>query len=1246
MSDEIRVGLIWQSSGKGAVIADAREIGTETATQMSKAAEGVKYMSDTMKSTIAQYKAMKNAAGEATGSVDALTVSQRAMRDAGVSLDQILSAVNRGTVSLTDQRRIASQVMREQIQIAQAEQAAMDRSRAMMLAHADAIAIDAQMTERAAGAARAMALAQAQAIAINEAGAVSAGAHAFQAARLNMELGTAAGRLLGVNSAVTRLLTMVSGASLGYGPIIAAVGAIVALAEAWKMWNAEALKAQEQQDELTKSLEKWYDTERLGVGGEHVAQLDAETKRIADLTLKYERLRHAQIQSAGGADASEGSVQFGVLVGEHADAMEPQLQKSRAEQKAVQDATNKDLTKAIADRETQYVNDLAHLIKYRVASTVELHNAAAMLADFQRQLTGAAKAASPDMRNNIVEWMHTLDEALHPKTHTEIPPFALESNKITEALVKQLDEMRKVNVEDNKSLAIAAQNAELAKVQGVAHELLANHYKSENDQMVANATLSGLALAERIKTIKAVEDQDKATILATTASKDAAEAAKLLNEQHLHAAQVAPEVSKQYEHLAGVIQGDLLRAVEAFSSKGITSFSSFFQEVERLATQEIDHITKALSDSSKFTKQQIADLTSLKSLAQSVGAGVAGGVAGYQIGQATRSTASGLIGGAASGAITGNEILPGGWGAVIGGLAGAAGGLLGAAQAQKDAAKAYADSVKSLNTSLGKFTNPNDTLGAGIADVHSQADAFRQSIHDTMVAGLKEAGNNVDAFTATLVTADQQIKSANAGEALRIAMLVQEDKLTRSQYANDLAVRNLRAQGLSAEADAMAAAIARGRELTDAITKFGASSATVASLLQTQAAEAAWDKQVTDAKAFNDAFFARMDDQAAHAHDAQNAVAEQARKQQQILQDAVDALNKQLDIVTVQRDLQQKTVDTLRATTQALQTGADALKIGGLSALSPAEQYAESLRQLKEFVAKAQAGEAGAAQDVVGAANTFLQESKMMYASSAPYGDDFNYVQSLLSGLGLQYNDQLTTAEKMLAALQGQDAILAAQVQIMNAQLRQLVALNYTYTVGTPQDPNFLAENAKGGANTFPVPGATDGIYGAFSGGEYNPFSTGSYVPAGVGATGGGGPGGSPGAGWRLVPGLGWQNGNLPGNEWLLDSGYPGYANGGMFGGGLRAVGEQGMELEVTGPSRIINNGDTKNMLATAIGSGANVEAAINRQTESIEKLSKQQISDGRTNANEMAGRVDKLERKLDALARLMMFSDRNTGTG
>lgn len=52
--------------------------------------------------------------------------------------------------------------------------------------------------------------------------------------------------------------------------------------------------------------------------------------------------------------------------------------------------------------------------------------------------------------------------------------------------------------------------------------------------------------------------------------------------------------------------------------------------------------------------------------------------------------------------------------------------------------------------------------------------------------------------------------------------------------------------------------------------------------------------------------------------------------------------------------------------------------------------------------------------------------------------------------------------------------------------------------------------------------------------------------------------------------------------EYLKGLGIPGFASGGLFGGGMRIVGEKGPELEVTGPSRIYNASQTAAMLGGA----------------------------------------------------------------
>jgi hypothetical protein len=63
--------------------------------------------------------------------------------------------------------------------------------------------------------------------------------------------------------------------------------------------------------------------------------------------------------------------------------------------------------------------------------------------------------------------------------------------------------------------------------------------------------------------------------------------------------------------------------------------------------------------------------------------------------------------------------------------------------------------------------------------------------------------------------------------------------------------------------------------------------------------------------------------------------------------------------------------------------------------------------------------------------------------------------------------------------------------------------------------------------------------------------------------------------------------------------GFPGYASGGDFSGGLRLVGEQGPELEMTGPSHIVNASKTEAFMS----SNADLLAEIKKLNAKIDRL-------------------------------------------
>jgi phage-related minor tail protein len=93
----------------------------------------------------------------------------------------------------------------------------------------------------------------------------------------------------------------------------------------------------------------------------------------------------------------------------------------------------------------------------------------------------------------------------------------------------------------------------------------------------------------------------------------------------------------------------------------------------------------------------------------------------------------------------------------------------------------------------------------------------------------------------------------------------------------------------------------------------------------------------------------------------------------------------------------------------------------------------------------------------------------------------------------------------------------------------------------------------------------------------------------------------------------------------------PGFAAGGMFGGGLRIVGENGPELEATGPARIWSSNQTAALLARAAGGGGGGEsaalaAAVQRLTREVEGL--------RAEARATAGHTEKTSRLLNRVIR------------
>lgn len=91
----------------------------------------------------------------------------------------------------------------------------------------------------------------------------------------------------------------------------------------------------------------------------------------------------------------------------------------------------------------------------------------------------------------------------------------------------------------------------------------------------------------------------------------------------------------------------------------------------------------------------------------------------------------------------------------------------------------------------------------------------------------------------------------------------------------------------------------------------------------------------------------------------------------------------------------------------------------------------------------------------------------------------------------------------------------------------------------------------------------------------------------------------------------------------LTGQAVPAFASGGMFGGGLRIVGENGPELEATGPSRIFSAGQTRSMLG---GDSGDVVIELRALREEVAGL--------RTETRAVAGFTNQTARTLSRVTR------------
>ncbi|EKE72260.1 hypothetical protein [Oceanibaculum indicum] len=298
------------------------------------------------------------------------------------------------------------------------------------------------------------------------------------------------------------------------------------------------------------------------------------------------------------------------------------------------------------------------------------------------------------------------------------------------------------------------------------------------------------------------------------------------------------------------------------------------------------------------------------------------------------------------------------------------------------------------------------------------------------------------------------------------------------------------------------------------------------------------------------------------------------------------------------RALEDQAADWRRMADTLARTRLSLLVDPELSPLSPADRLTEARRQFDEVSARAQLGDSAAIGELPDLSRRLLEASRAYHASSADYFADFERVSSVLQATESLATRQLAIAESQLSSLRSQTDTLRQMLtgqQAIATSLAQLPAILQGLIAGL---------GASGGGGSGSGGGGSGGV--SYVPGSYGETASSSEYMAEIGLTRSTRDAILAGLG-QTMSGGGTVRDRIDSDAAFADSyraaiiaagGTPNFAAGGWHAGGLRLVGEQGPELEATGPARLFTAGETRRLLAPADGADetAGEIAALRRQ--------------------------------------------------
>ncbi|MFS2157122.1 DUF4214 domain-containing protein [Pseudomonas sp. Pseusp122] len=250
---------------------------------------------------------------------------------------------------------------------------------------------------------------------------------------------------------------------------------------------------------------------------------------------------------------------------------------------------------------------------------------------------------------------------------------------------------------------------------------------------------------------------------------------------------------------------------------------------------------------------------------------------------------------------------------------------------------------------------------------------------------------------------------------------------------------------------------------------------------------------------------------------------------------------------------------TLQAALATARSGGSISGVSGLDdALSTVSSNTTDLYSSLEDFNRDQGRTANVVAELNGLTNSQLSTEEQLLAT----------VQEQIKSAKDQYDDemarldkQLDTAQKQLDALNGVDNSVISVAQAI-ANLGSAISAAAAVKSAVASGSIGASPVLNSGSGGAPSPNDLNSLYQSVLGRDADPAGMMYWA-------------GQLGSGAQTADTIA----NAIRNDAIKNGEIPRYAAGGMFGGGLRLVGENGPELEVTGPSRIYSANQTASML-------------------------------------------------------------------